>query len=115
MTRRWVPRSGFTLIEMLVVISIITILASILFPVFAQARERARSAACLSNQKQIAMAFSMYGQDYDEVYPLAVDLTGTIWWETGVQSYIKSGSLGGILSCTTAPSRAYAYSMNWSI
>src|SRR6476646_4974417 len=105
MTRRLTRSRGFTLIELLVVISIIAILASILFPVFAQAREKARAAACLSNQKQIAMAFSMYSQDYDEVYPPAVDPLGSAWWETAVQSYIKSSPLGGILSCTTAPTR----------
>lgn len=57
---------GFTLIELLVVIAIIAILAAILFPVFAQARERARSATCTSNLKQIALALKMYQQDYDE-------------------------------------------------
>jgi prepilin-type N-terminal cleavage/methylation domain-containing protein/prepilin-type processing-associated H-X9-DG protein len=57
---------GFTLIELLVVIAIIAILAAILFPVFAQARDKARSAACLSNTKQQALAFHMYAQDYDE-------------------------------------------------
>ena len=62
-------RSGFTLIELLVVIAIIAILAAILFPVFAQAREKARSAQCLSNLKQVAMATRMYSQDYDEVLP----------------------------------------------
>lgn len=62
-------RSGFTLIELLVVIAIIAILAAILFPVFAQARAKARQAACLSNQKQIALAVQMYTQDYDEIYP----------------------------------------------
>jgi prepilin-type N-terminal cleavage/methylation domain-containing protein/prepilin-type processing-associated H-X9-DG protein len=59
-------RNAFTLIELLVVIAIIAILAAILFPVFAQAREKARSAACLSNAKQIALAVEMYAQDYDE-------------------------------------------------
>jgi prepilin-type N-terminal cleavage/methylation domain-containing protein/prepilin-type processing-associated H-X9-DG protein len=59
-------RRGFTLIELLVVIAIIAILAAILFPVFAQARDKARSAACLSNQKQFASALLMYMQDYDE-------------------------------------------------
>ncbi len=59
-------RTGFTLIELLVVIAIIAILAAILFPVFAQAREKARSISCLSNQKQIGTAIQMYTQDYDE-------------------------------------------------
>src|ERR1051326_2967023 len=58
---------GFTLIELLVVIAIIAILAAILFPVFAQAREKARQTACLSNAKQIGLACRMYAQDYDEV------------------------------------------------
>ena len=60
---------GFTLIELLVVIAIIAILAAILFPVFAQAREKARSISCLSNQKQLGTSAMMYIQDYDEVYP----------------------------------------------
>ncbi len=60
---------AFTLIELLVVIAIIAILAAILFPVFAQARERARQTACLSNAKQIGTATMMYVQDYDEAYP----------------------------------------------
>jgi prepilin-type N-terminal cleavage/methylation domain-containing protein/prepilin-type processing-associated H-X9-DG protein len=62
------PR-GFTLIELLVVIAIIAILAAILFPVFAQAREKARQSTCLSNLKQIGLAFRQYTQDYDEIMP----------------------------------------------
>lgn len=62
---------GFTLIELLVVIAIIAILAAILFPVFAQARAKARQTMCLSNNKQIGIATMMYVQDYDEVYPFA--------------------------------------------
>jgi prepilin-type N-terminal cleavage/methylation domain-containing protein/prepilin-type processing-associated H-X9-DG protein len=62
-------RRGFTLIELLVVIAIIAILAAILFPVFAQAREKARASACLSNLKQLGTALMMYGQDYDENMP----------------------------------------------
>lgn len=62
-------RPGFTLIELLVVIAIIAILAAILFPVFARAREKARQASCSSNLKQIALAGLMYCQDYDEKFP----------------------------------------------
>ncbi len=62
-------RQGFTLIELLVVIAIIAILAAILFPVFAQAREKARQTSCLSNMKQIGLALKMYADDYEGVYP----------------------------------------------
>ncbi len=65
-------RRAFTLIELLVVIAIIAILAAILFPVFARAREKARQAACLSNVKQMALATLMYAQDYDEVLPFGI-------------------------------------------
>src|SRR5262245_281422 len=64
-------RAGFTLIELLVVIAIIAILAAILFPVCAQAREKARSITCLSNFKQLGSGVLMYMQDYDGAYPLA--------------------------------------------
>jgi prepilin-type N-terminal cleavage/methylation domain-containing protein/prepilin-type processing-associated H-X9-DG protein len=62
-------RPAFTLIELLVVIAIIAILAAILFPVFAQAREKARATLCLSNLKQVGLGLQMYAQDYDEVLP----------------------------------------------
>ena len=62
------PRPGFTFIDLLVVIAIIAILAAILFPVFAKAREKARQASCQSNNKQIGLAFAQYTQDYDERY-----------------------------------------------
>ncbi len=76
-------QQGFTLIELLVVIAIIAILAAILFPVFARAREQARTASCISNMKQIALATLMYAQDYDGYFPcLDVNLafsTGDIY------------------------------------
>jgi prepilin-type N-terminal cleavage/methylation domain-containing protein len=70
--------NGFTLIELLVVIAIIAILAAILFPVFASAREKARQAACSSNLKQIGSALAMYSQDYDELLPDRRDLKVTL-------------------------------------
>jgi prepilin-type N-terminal cleavage/methylation domain-containing protein len=71
---------GFTLIELLVVIAIIAILAAILFPVFAQAREKARQISCLSNLKQIGLGFKMYAQDYDELFPMG-NLSREVDWE----------------------------------
>ncbi len=65
-------QKGFTLIELLVVIAIIAILAAILFPVFAKAREKARQATCLSNEKQMGLAIMQYVQDYDETYPFTI-------------------------------------------
>ena len=70
-------KRGFTLIELLVVIAIIAILAAILFPVFARAREKARQTSCLSNCKQIGLAFHMYVQDYDETMPGYIIYTPT--------------------------------------
>jgi prepilin-type N-terminal cleavage/methylation domain-containing protein/prepilin-type processing-associated H-X9-DG protein len=84
---------GFTLIELLVVIAIIAILAAILFPVFAQAREKARASACLSNLKQVGMATRMYTQDYDEVLVpsyLYNSSTTWEWWFTLLQPYVKN-------------------------
>jgi prepilin-type N-terminal cleavage/methylation domain-containing protein/prepilin-type processing-associated H-X9-DG protein len=87
-------KRGFTLIELLVTIAIISILASILFPVFARARENARRASCLSNLKQIGLGFMMYIQDYDEHYPANftnfVDGTHRIYYFAAVAPYIQS-------------------------
>ena len=66
-------RKGFTLIELLVVIAIIALLAAILFPVFSRARENARKTSCLNNQKQVALGFLQYTQDYDEMLPGSTD------------------------------------------
>jgi prepilin-type N-terminal cleavage/methylation domain-containing protein/prepilin-type processing-associated H-X9-DG protein len=88
--------SGFTLIELLVVIAIIAILAAILFPVFAQAREKARQTACLSNMKQMGTSIMMYTQDYDGTYPLGGYAAWGAFWPALVQPYAKSL---GIFTC----------------
>ncbi len=82
-------RKGFTLIELLVVIAIIVILAAILFPVFARARENARRTNCLSNQKQIALGMMMYAQDYDERL-VANEYTVTVHWPFLIEPYVKN-------------------------
>jgi prepilin-type N-terminal cleavage/methylation domain-containing protein len=88
------PRRGFTLIELLVVIAIIAILAAILFPVFARAREQARKASCLSNLRQIGTGLLMYAQDYDEtVPPPRIGTEGTLshfGWADLVYPYVKN-------------------------
>ena len=86
------PRKGFTLIELLVVIAIIAILAAILFPAFARARENARRASCQSNLKQIGLGVAMYKQDYDEKMPqynytiAAVNYS----WDLVLEPYLKN-------------------------
>jgi prepilin-type N-terminal cleavage/methylation domain-containing protein/prepilin-type processing-associated H-X9-DG protein len=94
---------AFTLIELLVVIAIIAILAAILFPVFAQAREKARATACLSNCKQIGLGIQMYIQDYDETvfnnpWPGPGGYDGatpslSVFWTEAIMPYIKSKQL----------------------
>jgi len=115
---------GFTLIELLVVIAIIAILAAILFPVFAQAREKARQISCASNEKQLGLAFIQYIQDFDEYYPNGIKNpnpengrapgpTGSGWdegngWSSQIYPYAKSTGLyhcpddsTGVISNTT--------------
>jgi len=102
-------RTGFTLIELLVVIAIIAILAAILFPVFAQAREKARQAGCLSNTRQIGTAVSMYVQDYDETFPFSDDFGnppfkikgspiqgGYRYWGDEIFPYVKNSGASGL-------------------
>ena len=123
LTRR---HSAFTLIELLVVIAIIAILAAILFPVFAQAREKARQTACLSNTKQIGTALLMYMQDSDETYPKHYDcIVAKIdnitlqtpndstcphdTWATMIEPYLKNKD---VFSCPSRSDILYSYSRN---
>jgi prepilin-type N-terminal cleavage/methylation domain-containing protein/prepilin-type processing-associated H-X9-DG protein len=110
MSRRIAKRPGFTLIELLVVIAIIAILAAILFPVFAQAREKARQTSCASNMKQIGTGMLMYVEDYDGVYvphiaaaPVASQQKR---WPQLIDPYLKSRALH---SCPSGPD------INWSL
>ncbi len=97
-------RKGFTLIELLVVIAIIAILAAILFPVFARAREKARQTSCLSNTKQIGLAAKMYTQDYDECYPMSIYLGGmqVVTFYHELMPYMKNAQ---ILECPSEKNR----------
>lgn len=105
LSRRSDRRNGFTLIELLVVIAIIALLAAILFPVFARARENARRTSCQSNLKQISLGFIQYVQDYDETYPGASLWDGVVWqgWPLEIQPYLKSDQ---ILQCPSEPTKA---------
>jgi prepilin-type N-terminal cleavage/methylation domain-containing protein/prepilin-type processing-associated H-X9-DG protein len=112
-------RNGFTLIELLVVIAIIAILAAILFPVFAKAREKARSASCLSNFKQMCAAAKQYTSDYDEdwVPDLWSDWgpTGWVTWMEMNNPYIKNKDIFLCPSASTAPADyGYTGDANWS-
>ncbi|MCW3097428.1 MAG: hypothetical protein JWL77_3046 [Chthonomonadaceae bacterium] len=134
-------KHAFTLIELLVVIAIIAILAAILFPVFAQAREKARQTTCLSNEKQLGIAILAYTQDYDETYPVAnypappsaeagFDANSRLHWYSLVEPYIRGGYTRALASATGAaagkklsiyvcatydkPSRAFGLNPSWS-
>ncbi len=123
-------RKGFTLIELLVVIAIIAILAAILFPVFARAREKARQTSCLSNIKQLGLAIHMYAQDYDEkltfaetysdvgvrnryvrwYYPDDPSVTQNLYyWSDSLQPYVKNEQ---IILCPSRPNDWTGYSWN---
>jgi prepilin-type N-terminal cleavage/methylation domain-containing protein/prepilin-type processing-associated H-X9-DG protein len=121
-------RSGFTLIELLVVIAIIAILAAILFPVFAQAREKARTASCLSNIKQLTLGMMMYSQDYDERFPewrwdqnfesswgdkgnVSPNNATTIWYYA-IYPYVKNGQ---VYTCPSATTRVRFRENGWFV
>ncbi len=102
-------RRAFTLIELLVVIAIIAILAAILFPVFAKAREKARQSSCLSNEKQAALAVTQYVSDYDETFPQhyyypnnTSSAGGYAHWTGTCSPYVKNV---GIFVCPSDPSK----------
>jgi prepilin-type N-terminal cleavage/methylation domain-containing protein/prepilin-type processing-associated H-X9-DG protein len=111
-------RRGFTLIELLVVIAIIAILAAILFPVFAKAREKARQASCLSNVKQMMLAHLQYAQDYDETFCRAgrwntlredpVVNGANMWWDQAIAPYCKNVQM---FKCASGASFALGYQM----
>ena len=113
-------RIGFTLIELLVVIAIIAILAAILFPVFAKAREKARQISCLSNLKQLGLGYMQYYQDNDERFPNGTATSGPwssagIGWAGQIYPYVKST---GVYSCpddstsVTAGRNRISYAVN---
>lgn len=112
-------RAGFTLIELLIVIAIIGILAAILFPAFARARENARRTSCLNNMKQIGLGLMQYTQDYDEKMPMFVPQMGNfinnfntntdptfINWQRAIYPYTKSYQINVCPSATPAAGTA---------
>jgi len=103
-------RKGFTLIELLVVIAIIAILAAILFPVFAQAREKARQISCASNEKQLGLAITQYTQDNDEMYPQGTDTNWNNSWPLAVQPYVKSY---GVFRCPDDSNTSFESGYSW--
>ena len=125
-TNKRTASQGFTLIELLVVIAIIAILAAILFPVFAKAREKARQSTCASNEKQIGLGFIQYVQDYDEQYPthggssaFAQTFSLGNGWAGQIYPYVKSKA---VFTCPDdgtnngfAGSTEFSYAYNFNI
>ncbi len=116
------PYQGFTLIELLVVIAIIALLAAILFPVFARARENARKSSCLNNMKQLGLGILQYTQDYDETFFWGLPINGQGWpgigWAGATNPYIKNFQVyrcpndrgGGTSSTFNSTQISYAFS-----
>lgn len=108
---------GFTLIELLVVIAIIAILAAILFPVFARAREKAKQTSCLSNVKQLCLAIEMYTQDNDEILCSSRQWSGggapatTLIWTASIKPYVKNQQ---VFVCPSAPRTNSGYGETWA-
>lgn len=102
-------RGAFTLIELLVVIAIISILAAILFPVFAQAREKARGVSCMSNMRQLGLGLAQYVQDADETFPMMQyysdpdNYGGWVSWGHMISPYTKSEFNGAVFKCPSHP------------
>lgn len=111
--QRGLRAQGFTLIELLVVIAILALLAAILFPVFAQAREKARQSACLSNARQVTQAILLYAQDYDEALPPVAyedDEQGDKEWPELIEPYVKNA---GVFLCPSdGRSRRISYGLS---
>ena len=122
-TRKYL--SGFTLIELLVVIAILAILAALLFPVFAQAREKSRQTVCVSSERQIGLALMQYVQDYNETYPNGSNFNGAepIWagegWAGQCFPYVRSAALfrcpsdPGLSNTPVNAVVSYAYNVNF--
>ncbi|MEZ0324769.1 MAG: DUF1559 domain-containing protein [Fimbriimonas sp.] len=120
-------RKGFTLIELLVVIAIIAILAAILFPVFAQAKEAAKKTVCISNQKQIGLGLMMYMGDFDDIFPQSQWGIGDnqVSWSAMIYPYVKNGKTyksatgveqqwaeDGMWVCPSAQKQSYNYGVH---
>lgn len=99
-------RDGFTLIELLVVIAIIAILAAVLFPVLARAREKARGTACISNMRQMGLAFQMYISDWDDIYQPAFQ------WKGRLDPYMRNRQL---FKCPSRPELPWFYGHGYNI